>query len=205
MKKKILLFALAASVTTLATAQLEKGNIMFGTAIELGLSPTSAISGPANSAGIAVVTPKDDKDSRTTLIHFSPKAGYLIDNGTLFGVNFSFFYEKAKEADDPITVLQAGPFLRYYILGLGKACPFVHGGVQFGTLNAGKNSITNETIGSNLFEYNLGLGFALIISEQVSLDVMAAYESITVTAKNDKDEKDTINSIGLNVGFSIFL
>jgi hypothetical protein len=49
------------------------------------------------------------------------------------------------------------------------------------------------------------LGVAVFLNPKVSFDVQAAFRQINATPKNEDDEKVTETSIGLKIGFGIFL
>ena len=196
--KTFLFIILAACLATITTAQTEKGTVLLGTALELGLSPASSFGGAPNVAGFSIITPKDDKESRTTAINITPKVGYFFADDFLLGVNLDFASVKEKGAESATTIIQAGPFVRYYLV-LENVRPLFQAGAQFGSINFGSDDVTN------LSQIGGGLGAAFFLGEQVSVDLVITYESLTAKDKDNKDNKETYNTVGLNVGFSIFL
>ncbi|MEP2937495.1 MAG: outer membrane beta-barrel protein [Gilvibacter sp.] len=134
----------------------------------------------------------------------SPKVAYFVIDRLAVGIEASFGYTdneftgidgvKSNSNSSGITV---GPFARYYLVnGL-----FGQASVGFGTSKTNSDEFDTK---SNLFRYQLGVGYAIFLGEQVSLEPIISYNHSKTTA--DQSTFETKNDgFTLGAGFTIYL
>ena len=167
--KKIITATLLVALFTIANAQTEKGDWMVGGGLRLNTSD--------NNTEIAI----------------QPTAGIFFVNNLAFGGNIALDY--VKSGDTKVTSFGIGPFLRYYFTH-AKVRPMLHGAINYlsSKVKTPGNSSTN-----NGFNFFLGGGAAIFISDQVSLDILLGYDH---TKYKDFDGS---GGFALTIGFQVYL
>lgn len=171
MKKNVCTFLLAFLAFGLAaSAQTERGSWLVGGNVEL------------NTA------------KNTTVVGFTPMAGYFLINNLAVGANIDYDYRKS--ADGKQTAFGIGPFARYY-LGTMNIRPFAHANVNFTSTNTKVGTQASSTAtGSDLF---LGGGLAGFINRNVALEGLIGYTSNTIA------NQGSYGGFGLKIGFQVYL
>lgn len=204
--KKIYLFVTAAFLMSIMPSfgQFEKGKILTGVTSTLGLGHFGT---DLMSTGITREKYKDedgdiDKGDRNFSFNLLPRAGYFVMDNLAVGLDLLVGYYSQKDPDDgdkySETTLAIGPFVRYYY-PLEKCYPFVEANLGLGTYKE-KGVEWDDKEGILLF--GLGVGAAKPLGENVMLDGLVGYSSITW--KDEDDDKYIYSSIGLRVGFTLF-
>lgn len=197
-------------------AQIEKGKVL------IGVSSTLSLAGTGTGTDLmylsySSVKHKNDADgfeesdpNKMTNINLLPKVGYFaIDNLAVgFDLNIAYSTEKDGNDDkDSQTLFSVGPFVRYYI-PTSKALVLFEINSSFGSISS-KNEYGDHTYENNTSVMSFGGGIRLSIpfGEKVNFEALAGYNSLTVKDKEDNDNNDrsVIGSLGLKIGFTIFL
>ncbi len=204
-------------ITTSLFSQTEKGKFLVGISSGLGLN-----GGQTNFSFSNVKVKSDDFESDNTKnfsFNLSPRTGYFLTDNLTAGLELNYsFFSIDRPDDDPFiggeskfNQYSAGPFIRYYFNG-EKIRPIIEGGVSFGrstnTLE-GANPVDGGELefSSNLFSYAGGSGFAVSLGNQVSFDAIVVYlnSQSKPTENNEDNSRSIVNSLGLRLGFSIYL
>ena len=96
------------------------------------------------------------------------------------------------------TGISVGPFARYYLVnGL------------FGQASAGIGTATNnndegDKFTRDVFRYQLGVGYAIFLGPQVSLEPIVSYR-YTKSTQNQSSAENINNGFTLGAGFTIYL
>jgi len=134
----------------------------------------------------------------------SPKAAYFIADRFALGLETSFNYTdneftntNGDKSSSNITAISVGPFVRYYLMNgiFGQAS------LGFGTSNSESNGFENK---SDFFRYQLGVGYAIFLNQNISLEPIISYQY----GKNTSDQstfETTNNGFTLGAGFTIYL
>ncbi|MCC7465210.1 MAG: outer membrane beta-barrel protein [Saprospiraceae bacterium] len=224
MKKIQLLPLLFAMVTVAALkAQTTQGTIALGLH---NFSPLVAEVGgllaPSNALGIAFTTQKGEIDGeesdtklKSTTIGLSGSAHYFIIDNLSAGINLNVLSQTQKEDggqednESSLTLLMAGPELRYYIPATEKMKVFVNAGAAFGTA---KSKFNGEEDGdpTKLSRFGGSAGLAFFPNQHVSIDLGLGYGAfITKDTYNfggdDIESKSTTSGVTFEVGFTVFL
>lgn len=218
--KKITLFTvfLLAISIGLLNAQTNKGKVLLGVSSTLSLAGTgsdlmslgySTIKQKSNAAGF-----EESDPLKNTSINLSPKVGYFVIDNLALGLDLDVALSISKDGEDHYkysqTSMSIDPFIRYYI-PTSKVLPFFEISSSFGSLNS-KMDYTdpNQEDFENkysIFSFGGGIGLAAPLSERITFDVLAGYNSLT--RKNKKDNDDNVRivtgTLGLIIGFTIFL
>lgn len=134
----------------------------------------------------------------------SPKAGYFVIDRLALGLETFFGYSDREFTNSDgrmnsgsTTGISVGPFARYYLVnGL-----FGQASAGFGT-NRSKSEGNVTNIES--FRYQLGVGYAIFLGPQVSLEPILSYYHSKGT--NDQSSfESTNNRFSLGAGFTIYL
>jgi outer membrane protein len=142
-----------------------------------------------------------------TSITVSPKAGFLVANGLMFGVAVDLNSQTVNhESSDSKTTLMeytVGPVVRFYAPG-GF---FVHSDVAFGkNIEKSSNGSLTERDKANVFKWQLGVGYALFLNNHVAIEPNFSYrKSQTKGEIGDGEFKGGLGEFVIGVGFSIFL
>ena len=171
--------------------------------LSLGFSSTKYKS---NASGYT----EPDPDKATNL-NLMPKFGIFVIDNLAAGLDVTMAYSQTKEGGSSnkytLTLLMAGPFVRYY-LPAKKVLPFAEVNAIFGTAKYKDEyeggSSTNK---SGLHSFGGGLGVAAPLGEKVTLDFMVGYNSLSIKSKEDNpdDDRMIMGTFGIKVGFLVFL
>jgi len=167
--KKIIATTLISCLLTSASAQTEKGDWMVGGGLRLNTS------------------------NNRTEIAFSPNAGIFVINNLAIAGNISLDY--AKSGDTKITSFGIGPFVRYYFT-TANVRPLLQANINYLST---KVKIPSNSSTNNGFNFFLGGGAAIFVSDQVSLDLLLGYDH---TKYKDFDGS---GGFALTIGFQVYL
>ena len=134
----------------------------------------------------------------------SPKAAYFVIDQLALGVETFFGYSDreftnsaGEKTSGNSTGISVGPFARYYLAnGL-----FGEASVGIGT-NRSKSE--GNVSNSDSFRYQFGVGYAIFLGSQVSVEPIVSYRH----SKNTNDRSsvtNTNNGFSLGAGFTIYL
>ncbi len=222
--KKLQLLCLMLVLATISAlqAQTTKGTFALGLH---NFSPMFGEAGgllaPTNAFGIGFTTSKSEIDGeesdfkyKTTTIGLSGSGHYFLIDNLSAGINLSFLSQAEKEDVDDgdessISLIMAGPELRYYIPAGSKMKVFVLGGASFGTA---KSSFNGEDEGdpTKLSRFGGSAGLSFFPSNHVSVDLGLGY-GVFITQDTydflgqEVKSKDTNSGITLELGFTVFL
>jgi len=195
---KKLIFTLAVIFCSLgAFAQFEKGTILAGGSL--------AFESTKNKGKIGSTTTTYGK---TTSFSLAPQAGYFIIDNLAVGAGLDLTLSTFKPEGDgdsktTATELQLMPFVRYYL----EPGTFFQG--QFGVgSRKDKEKSGNTTVEQSYSStsFNVGVGYALFLNDNVAIEPMLGYGSQTVKLKDvDPDRKSIDSGLFLRVGFQIYL
>jgi opacity protein-like surface antigen len=137
-------------------------------------------------------------------VGISPKAAYFVIDRLAVGLETSFNYfdseftnSQGEKTSSNGTGISVGPFARYYLAnGL-----FGEGSVRIGTSTTKSEG---EKYTSDSFRYRLGIGYAIFLGPQVSLEPIISY-SHTKNTNNRSTAENTSSGFTLGAGFTIYL
>lgn len=188
MKKSIFTFV-AVMLTATAFAQFtNQGTFLLGGSSNLGLNFLSEKFKSGNG---------DFQDgSKTSSFNISPQAGYFVVNNLAVGVglDFSTFKETNDTFESSSTSLLFGPFIRYYFDKL-----YAEG--SFG-VGSSSSTISDSESTVSTSAWSVGAGYALLLSDLVTLEPQIGYGS--GTSKN-KDADIAFKNAGLFINLSLFV
>ena len=134
----------------------------------------------------------------------SPKAAYFVIDRLAVGLE-TFFGYSDREFTNPdgeknsgnSTSISVGPFARYYL---------VNGLFGEASVGIGTNRSKSEGNVSNRdsFRYQLGVGYAIFLGSQVSVEPIISYRHSKNTS-GGSSFKSTNNGFSLGAGFTIYL
>lgn len=200
----------------LLQAQTNHGDFMLGAHSSLNLSGSG---GELMGLGFSRIKFKSDRDGfneadpdKAVSLNFTPKVGYFVTDNIALGLDLNFATSKVtygtSEDENTQKLFTTGPFVRYYI-PTPTVLPFVEVGGAFGRIST---KFDNSLIGAQITKYNVvaltgGAGVAAPLGENVMLDIMAGYSSITTKEVQDNDDNDrtVTGTISLQLGFTVFL
>lgn len=194
MKKILLLSAfLILGITGTSQAQLQEGNFMLGTDIGSGLV------NPASNGLLGVHLGLNDGAGWNFGI--SPKAGLMISDTFLLGALVNLGYSEVNDDSDGVFVYGVQALTRFYISpGEADVDDLVPAGQFFIETNAGlagRNVSGGET--TNGFAFGFGPGYAYFLNSNVAIEGSVKYNGLVGGGNADYQ-----NSLGINVGISIF-
>ena len=141
------------------------------------------------------------KEEKFSVFNLSPRLGYFLADNFVLGANIktSFLHYTSED----ITTLAAGPFIRYYFID-GKIVPFIDAEASFGNItDSWSYGSFNSDDKSNISMFGFGGGVAFFINEFISIDALAGYKSYVTKSTGEYSDKNTVNSFGLGVGFTV--
>lgn len=197
-------------------AQTQQGKIMVGVSSGLSLVGTgsslmsfgfSTDKHTINYNGYTSTTTE-----KSTSFNLFPKVGYFVVDNLALGVDLTYAYNKTEMNSSNndtwvTTIIGVGPFARFY-LPSGKVLPFfeVSGLLGFGDNKSTSNSSSfNSDIKENIIGFFGGFGIAAPLSEKVTFDALVGYNSVTQKYKDSPNEKSVNSTIGLKLGFTVYL
>ena len=134
----------------------------------------------------------------------SPKAAYFVIDRLALGLETSFGYADRENTNFDgettsrnSTGISVGPFARYYLVNglFGQASA----GIGYSRSNSQGNVSKSES-----FRYQLGVGYAIFLGPQVSLEPIVSYRHSKNT-RNGSSTESTNNGFTLGAGFTIYL
>ena len=220
MKKMIAVFVLCAFAYSLSLGQTSKGRVLLGVSSNFSIPGIgNEITGSgSNLLTIGHTTVKSKSDSfddsdptKITGLNLLPKIGFFVIDNLAVGldINLATTTSKSGSSDDKYTMslLSAGPFVRYYIPS-ENVLPFFEAGGSFGAITTKYKSGGNESkdkSGANTFWG--GVGLAVPVGDRVTFDVLAGYNSLTIKDKEDNDDnyRTIVGTLGIKIGVIVFL
>ena len=176
MKNKLFFFALFLTLTGLY-AQEEK---------QVDRSDFYLLKGDFIVEGMLGYSSEDDerRDLKTSSYTINPKFGYLVTDDLAIGLDLSYnvYKEDLSEADETEeNTIEAGLFLRYYFLDLGKRFK-VYGELGGGYLNL-ESGVKDELQNATGFQVGMDLGINYFVKENIAISFVASdiarYETLT--------------------------
>ena len=146
------------------------------------------LSGTTNASYLFSST--ESSDYKTTNIMISPSIGYFTTNNLVLGISGSYENSKVKNNnyDSKNTSFGISPFLRYYTPNENRNNKF------FTQLEFGYTEV-NDIDGTF---FSGAIGAAIFFNKYVSFDIEGVYAHTVI-------ETITMNSLGLNLGISVYL
>ena len=200
--KLVACFCVFSCFTLLSYGQTEQGSVLLGGSSKLDITSMSS----------KIKMDGDSEDEgKSSNFEFSPQLGYFVSDGFALGVELPITSNSQTDEDNDkytSTSLAFAPFARYYF-GTGKAKPYLHGSVGFGSMNMKykPNMGTSNDSSGSLFLYQISGGIAVFLNEKLSLDFELGYTSATMKPKEDNsvNYRSVTSGIGAGIGFVIFL
>jgi len=176
--KTVLVFLATIATTIAASGQIEKGTWMLGASSNLGYNSYTPTSGGSDQSYLNIGT----------------KAGYLVAQNFLLGVNLEYLNVSSSGPSSSITTL--GIFTRYYA-----------GKVFFG---AGYNSLSTSGGGTSFGSIPIEAGFVGFITRNIAVEPALVYTMATDTESGGMPGYAGLpfpakSGFGLKIGFSIYL
>jgi outer membrane protein len=197
---KKLLLAGAVALFSLSNAQMTKGDWVISGTTGLGF----------NSIDTKTKVGGESYDgAKVSTFSITPSAGYFVIDKLAVGIDLGFTSITTKEDGDKTTIssFSAMPTATYYFANSSKLVPFLGAGVGYAS------NKTKETYSGSSDEYTAdGLAWkvkggvtymatqSLGINLGVSFDQFSNKETFMGT-----EFKNTVNTFGVNVGFSYFI
>ena len=183
----------------------------------------STLIAPTNGLGLSFGKVKNeqsgfdtDEDDYFTFGLGASAHYFVIDNFSL-GLNFSAFAQNLKDESSPsetnLSLFLAGPELRYYFNTGARSKVFLRGNVSFGSARTKLESNTFDIDSkSSLTQYGFGLGWALFLRPNASLDLGLGYhglqesvDAVDPFTMEPDDSTSTTSGVTIDLGFTIFL
>lgn len=202
----------------LVNAQTSKGKILVGASSNFGLTGSGS-----DFMTVGFSTAKDKSDAsgsgqsekqKSTSLNLVPKVGYFIADNLALGLDFNLGFSSNRSEDSEFksnqTIFTVGPFVRYYI-PTSSILPFLELSGSFGSAKTkneyGSPFIDDSEFVASIVTFGGGAGVALPLGEKVTFDVSAGYYSTTIKDKEDNPDNDrtVIGTLGLKLGFTVFL
>ena len=195
MKKLLLCAALAVFAITSVNAQTEKGNWV--------ISGSTSISFASTSATFEFDGEEAGEDEKLSNFSITPAVGYFVIDNLAVGVDLSFSSLKEDYDGEDYTVssFYVMPTGTYYFSAGDSLKPYV--GVGFGLIStsSGDEDINKS---SGLAIRGKG-GLAYFLNESIALDFSVQYLNTNQKNKEESDFVTKNSSIGVGLGFSLFL
>jgi hypothetical protein len=180
-----------------AFAQFEQGTLLVGG--NFGLEFTTSKSKFSNQTNTI---------SKTTRFGLEPRVGYFVIDHLAVGagVGLSLYSEKIDDSDNKYsqTEIMLSPFVRYYF----DPGFFVEGKVGLGVANS-KNEFGGDVDKDKyaLGQLALGAGYAIFLNDNVALEPMIGFQSMSqkVKTSGEPEVKYIDSGLFLRVGFQIYL
>ncbi len=195
MKRTFVTLFAVVLLSSAAFAQLEKGTMLAGG--EFGLELNTNKSKYRNQT---------TTNSKSTSFTLEPRFGYFVIDNLAIGGEISLTSSVSKdELDGDKTTdnsFAIGPFVRYYF----PAKIFLEGQYSAGFANT-KYSNSNEKDKYNLGGWSLASGYAIFLNDNVAVEPMLGFQSVSYKNKTDGEaEWKNVNAgMFFRVGFQIYL
>ena len=182
--KKLLLITALGLMTCALLAQTDKGNVAFGLHNFSPAATGTSLLAPTNLFGISfgkIVFEQDGHkmdEAKYTSFGLSGSVHYFIIDGLSGGANLNVLFQNVKEQSDygdeySMTIVMAGPEVRYYFNLSERVKVFVKGSASFGTSQTEYNGNSDDKV--NLSQYGMSGGIALFLNEHIGLDLGLGY------------------------------
>ena len=198
MKKSFLIIAIIVFGFINLNAQTEKGKWMFGSDASVAFSSTTV---KAEFNGDEI----DGKETLSTFT-FSPSANYFVMDNLALGLDLSFSSTKDKYEepgfDEDFTTSGFGiiPNATYFFKS-DKIAPYIGAGA--GLLSTSYGDEDQDKFSGLAIKAQGGV--AIFLSDSVALNVGVDFLTSKLANKEDSDYKAKTNTLGVGVGFAIFL
>jgi len=217
LKSLILATVIIAVNCNILSAQTTKGKILLGELSYIEFVGNGVMG--STNIGYSIFQNKSDGDSnddsskdKMFSLNIVPRAGYFVIDNLAVGLDVFLATESHKAMNDAYksssTFFAVGPFVRYYV-PLKKVLPFAEVNYSMGSRTRKTEFDGNEPSSSNyaIKLFGAGLGLAIPIGEKVSFDAMAGYHAYVNKDKEDNDNNERLvaGTIGLKLGFTVFL
>jgi hypothetical protein len=179
-----------------AFAQFEQGNMLVGGAV-----------GAKFNTEKTKFEGTTDTDGKFTEFTLSPQFGYFVINNLAVGGGLDLTLQSYKpdglDGKSTATLLLFSPFARYYFRpGIFLQSKFHLGSRKYKN-DIGQN--TNESK-NGVSGWSLGAGYAAFLNDNVAIEPMLGFESLSYKDKDsNQNVKDISSGIFLRVGFQIYL
>ena len=196
MKKNLLVIGMVFTLIFGANAQFNTNSTMVGA---------------SSSLDFGLFSEKDDvSDVKTSISQFdlTPKVAYFLQNRIALGGELYYSSNRSKlEGGDPYIQREwrIGPFARYYYNTVSWFVPFGEAGIGYGNDISKLTDITGAEFKTkhNVFYINLGVGAAVFLADNFSLETMLMYQY--ESAKNPEGGGGhTTHGVMLGFGFSYY-
>ena len=202
-------------LSTTMIAQAKKGNFLTGISSSLNVFSTQGTSG---TLGVTSIRYKSDNVNfeepaaeKTSGVNFSPFVGYFPISNLAIGLNLGYSSSKNEEEMDELSIqtvyFGGGPVIRYY-KRLDEVLVFFEVNGAYGQYNTSFQVLgEDENVVVNAKSYGGGMGLAIPLGEIVTFDILARYNSLTLTETEDNPDniRALANYYGLDLGFTVFL
>lgn len=205
MKKLLLVGAIA--LCGAMNAQAEKGSWVIGGSTTLGFS---------NAKTTLKYDGKSQDGPTVSTFAFTPSVGYFVANNLAIGLDLGFASITQKEEEGNWTgkttasTVTALPTATYYFKSGSKILPYLGAGIGYGSTKTSYTETYNGNTDSEDETYS-GLaykakgGIVFLLNQTVGVDLGVSYTGMNGTLDSDNKIKSTTNTLGANIGFSIFL
>jgi hypothetical protein len=216
--KTVFITLLAILINLSAHAQIKQGKLWVG-------ASTSFLSSDSEKGQIRFfsnqqMSQNGSTDSRYGIsVNLAPKVGYTFTKNLVAGLSTYGSYisqDQGGTENSKTNIYMGGPFLRYYFTG-EKVIPYIEGTGQFGSSKRYYNLLFES--GQPPFDvvyfseeyktltYIFEIGLAIPMGEKAMIDLSGNFTSFTTKRKgeNPNDIRDVERSLGLKVGFNVFL
>lgn len=229
MKKALFFTVLLLSVCySSINAQTEKGNWLVGASSGFNLAANG--SGMMSLGYSTSKTKSDaggDEGNPDKILSFNvlPSIGYFLFDNFAAGLDVNVAYSRNVDGGTEIistqSLVNAGPFLRYYLTS-SRVKPYLELGGTYGLMTA-KISYANYTSDNSygydsytpddremdydMFTLRACAGASVMLSKKTALDISAGYNTYIAREKTDNEdnERSILNNIGLKIGIVVFL
>lgn len=193
-------------------SQTTKGRLLLGVSSRYGF--TQSGQGDLMSIGFSTTTRKIDspngpdyEKSHYFRYNLAPRAGIFVINNLVTGIDLlASVYENTEYINNQFS-FAAGPFARYYF-PVKKVRPFVEASTALGVMKYQFDMDEDITvIKTNIFIISAGAGAAFIVSDRVTLDLLAGYSSYREKQKenNPNNYRTITGTLGMRFGISVYL
>ena len=195
MKKLLLMAAVAVFGLTSINAQTEQGNWMISGSTSISFASTNATSEYDGE--------ELEGDLKTSLLSVTPNVGYFVIDNLAIGLDLSFTSTKFDDGDSDVTTssFAAVPGGTYYFEAGDNLKPFL--GVGAGIIST--SSGDEDYLKSSGLAIRAKGGIAYFINDAIAIEFSVQYMNTSQKNKEDEDYKVKNNSIGVGLGFSLFL
>jgi len=212
----ILTFIIITFNCIVLSAQTSKGKFLIGEMSYIELLGNGVLG--STNLGYSTFQNKSDGDNENDKdkmfsLNIVPRAGYFVIDNLVIGLDVLLATEKVTSGGDVdytsnSTFFAVGPFVRYYV-PTKKVVPFAEVNYSMGSRTYKSEFDGNEpyTDKNAIKLYGAGLGLAIPIGEKVTFDTVAGYHAYINKDKedNESNERFVAGTIGLKLGFTVFL